>query len=33
MQKGTEEEGPSEGKKKSLASVSLCSRGQGEGAI
>ena len=33
MQKGTEEEGQGEGKKKNLASVSRCSRGQGEGII
>ena len=33
MQKGTEEEGQNEGKKKNLASVSLCSRGQGEETI
>ena len=33
MQKGTEEEGQSEGKKENLTSVSICSTGQGEGTI
>ena len=32
-QRGTEEGGQSEGKKKNLDSVSICARGQGEGTF